>query len=391
MVEKLMQLLESKEDTMIALRRHMHEHPELSFEEVQTSAFIKKFYEGKPVTIDEVPDRYGFVVTINKGKSDNVLTLRADFDALPIQELTDLPYKSQVEGKMHACGHDMHTAYLMGLADALIEMRDEIPGTIKIIHQHAEEMPPGGARDFMKSGLLDDVKRIYGIHVNPLAPVGMVNYHYDDMFSGSMSVTLKIKGKGGHGSEPQLANDAIVAGSHFVVAAQTIVSRRLDPREKAVLTIGSFDAKGAKNVVQENVELGMTVRYYSDAAKKVILDELERISNGTKAMFDVETDLQIIEGNPPLINNPEIVKEALSALSQNEHAGKLYEIPFSVMASEDFATYLRTIPGCFMLIGTAQEKNPASVHNGKFNPSEKALLHAAKVVGLLALDYFDVH
>ena len=163
---------------------------------------------------------------------------------------------------MHACGHDGHTAYLLVLADCLIQLKDEIPGTIKIIHQHAEEVPPGGAKSIVESGLLDDLDHIFGIHLFPLGPSGVVGYHSGYVFPWRAYFKLKIQGVGGHGSSPHLANDAIVAGAHFVTAIQTIISRRLNPFDMGVITIGSFDGKGTFNVIKDSVEIEGDVRYY---------------------------------------------------------------------------------------------------------------------------------
>ena len=187
---------------------------------------------------------YGIVVTIKGGKPGKTIGLRADFDALPIVEETDVPFKSKNEGVMHACGHDGHTAYLLVLADCLIQLKAEIAGTIKIIHQHAEETPPGGAKSIVESGLLDDLDAVFGIHLFPNMPAGTIGIRSGYAMAGRTYFKLKIQGVGGHGSSPHMANDSIVAGAHFVTAVQTIISRRLNPFDVGVITIGSFDGKG---------------------------------------------------------------------------------------------------------------------------------------------------
>jgi len=256
MKEKLMKMLDERKDEMIQIRRFLHEHPEISFEEEKTANYIADFYKGKDVDIQtNVGNGYGIIVTIVGGKPGKTIGLRADFDALPIVEETPVPFKSKNEGVMHACGHDGHTAYLLVLADCLIQLKSELAGTIKIIHQHAEEVPPGGAKSIIESGLLDDLDEVFGIHLLPIAPVGMVGYNKGFAFNGRAYMKLKIQGTGGHGSSPHLANDAIVAGAHFVTAVQTIISRRLSPFEVGVITIGSFDGAGTFNVIKDSVEL----------------------------------------------------------------------------------------------------------------------------------------
>src|SRR5699024_5006944 len=188
----------------------------------------------------------------------------------------------------HACGHDAHTAYLLVLADCFIQLKEELNGTIKIIHQHAEEVPPGGAKSIMESGHLDDVDAIFGIHILPMDPAGVVGYRSGYAFNGRSYFKLKIQGTGGHGSSPHSANDSIVAGAHFVTAAQTIVSRRLNPMDTGVVTIGSFDGKGTFNVIKDSVEIEGDIRYMSTESQKVIEKEMKRIVKGIEAGFGVE-------------------------------------------------------------------------------------------------------
>lgn len=254
MKSKLMEMLESRKQEMIDIRRHLHKYPELSFKEEQTARYIEQFYAGKEVDIrTKVGNGYGIVVTVKGGKPGPTVALRADFDALPIAEETDLPFRSVNEGIMHACGHDGHTAYLLVLADCLIQLKEEIPGTVKIIHQHAEEEPPGGAKSIVESGVLDDVDRIFGIHLLPTDPVGVVGYRGGYAMAGRSYLKVDIQGVGGHGSSPHKANDAIVAGAYFVTSVQTVISRKLNPFDMGVVTIGSFDGKGSFNVIRDRV------------------------------------------------------------------------------------------------------------------------------------------
>ena len=284
MKAQLMKMLEQRKDEMIQIRRYLHEHPELSFQEEKTAQFIIDFYKGKDIDIQtNVGNGYGIIVTIKGGKPGKTIGLRADFDALPIIEETDVPFKSKNEGVMHACGHDGHTAYLLVLADCLIQLKAELTGTIKIIHQHAEEVPPGGAKSIVESGVLDDLDAVYGVHLFPTNPAGEVGYRSGYAMAGRTYFKLKIQGSGGHGSSPHLANDSIVAGAHFVTAIQTVVSRRLNPFDMGVITIGSFDGKGQFNVIKDSIELEGDVRYMTEEVQQLINKEIHRIVNGIEA------------------------------------------------------------------------------------------------------------
>ncbi|QCJ42687.1 amidohydrolase [Bacillus sp. S3] len=394
MKKQLMELLEERREEMIQIRRYLHEHPELSFKEEKTAQYIIDFYQGKDVEIQtNVGNGFGIVVTINGGKPGKTIALRADFDALPILEETNLSYKSKNEGVMHACGHDGHTAYLLILADCLIQLKASLPGTIKIIHQHAEEVPPGGAKSIVESGVLDDVENIFGIHLLPLNPAGNVGYHSGYSFAGRSFFKLTVQGVGGHGSSPHLANDSIVAGAHFVTAIQTVVSRRLNPFDMGVITIGSFDGKGTFNVIKDKVVLEGDIRYMSPEAKKIIETEVHRIAKGVEVEFGVQCELAYESDYPPLYNDPSmtaLVKESLESANQPE-IQQVEEYPM-MSPSDDFAYYLEKIPGCYFYIGCTPKgvEKPYFNHHPKFNIDEDALIVAAKSVGCVVCGYYGI-
>lgn len=394
MKKQLMELLESRKDEMIRIRRHLHEHPELSFKETNTAQYIVDFYKGKDVEVQtNVGNGYGIAVTIKGEKPGGTIAIRADFDALPIEEETDLPFKSKNEGVMHACGHDGHTAYLLILADCLIQMKQEIPGVIKIIHQHAEEVPPGGAKSIVESGLLDDVDHIFGIHLLPTDPAGVVGYHSGYSMAGRSYLKVGIQGTGGHGSSPHKSNDAIVAGAFFVTAVQTIISRRLNPYDMGVITIGSFDGKGTFNVIRDRVELEGDIRYMSEETKEIIRKELDRIAKGLASEFGVECELTFTPDYPPLYNNPEmtnLVKQSIEKANDPD-IKKVVEYPM-MSPSDDFAYYLEKIPGCYFYIGCTPKgaEKPYFNHHPKFDIDEDALLVAAKSVGHVLCGYYEL-
>ena len=295
---------------------------------------------------------------------------------------------------MHACGHDAHTAYLLVLADCLIQLKDEIKGTIKIIHQHAEEVPPGGAKSIMESGHLDDLDAIFGIHVLPMGPAGTVGYHSGYSFNGRTYFKLAIKGRGGHGSSPDKANDSIVAGSYFVTAVQTIVSRRVNPMTTGVVTIGSFDGKGSFNVIKDSIEIEGDIRYSDDDVQKVIDEEFHRIVQGIEALFGVSCELTYTPDYPPLYNNPEITDFVASSLKEmkDKDIKEVKEFP-KLSPSEDFAYYLKKIPGSYFYIGCTPKgvDKPYFNRHPKFDIDEDAILVAAKSVGYVACSYLERH
>jgi amidohydrolase len=394
MKNKLMQMLEDSKDEIIQIRRHLHENPELSFKEEKTSKYIEDYYKGKDVQVEtKVGGGYGIIVTIKGGKQGKTIGLRADFDALPINEETDVPFKSKNPGVMHACAHDGHTAYLLVLADCLIQLKDEIPGTIKIIHQPAEEVPPGGAIGMLESGLLNDLDNIFGIHLLPLGPSGLVGYNSGYVFPGRSYFKIKVQGVGGHGSSPHLANDSIVAGAHFVTAIQTVVSRRLNPFDMGVVTIGSFDGKGTFNVIKDSVEIEGDVRAMTEETRETIEREIRQIAKGIEVEFNVTCELTYTPDYPPLYNNPEVTEMVASYLKKanDKDIVEVQEFP-PMSPSEDFAHYAKKFPACFFYICCTPKgvEKPYFNHHPKFDIDEDALLVAAKAVGTVVCGYYSI-
>lgn len=386
-MNKLFDKLTQKEQKMVEIRRYLHQHPELSFQEVQTAKYIADFYRDKDVMVEtNVGDR-GVKVTIDSGKPGKTIAIRADFDALPIQEETNLSFASQNDGIMHACGHDAHTAYMLVLAETLAEMKDALTGRIVVIHQPAEEVPPGGAIGMIQDGVLEDVDHVIGAHVMSTMAMGKVYYRPGYVQTGRAYFKLTIKGKGGHGSSPHMANDAIVAGSSFVMSLQTIVSRRLNPFETGVVTIGSFDGKGQFNVIKDSIEIEGDVRALTDETKVTIRSEIERIAGGIEATYGVTCDLEYADDYPALYNDPEFTNYVAQVISGN---GLNIEQCEAQPPSEDFAYYAKERPATFIYIGAAPEEGDIYPHHHpKFNISEQSLLLAAKAVGAVVLDYLS--
>ncbi|MER2106868.1 MAG: amidohydrolase [Solibacillus sp.] len=380
--QQLMTMLEARGDEIISIRRHLHQHPELSFEEQQTAQYIAGFYEGKDVTVHRnVGNGYGIIVEIKGAKPGPTIGLRADFDALPIEEQADVPFKSTNPGVMHACGHDGHTAYLLVLADCLIELKDELSGTVKIIHQHAEEKPPGGAKSMMASGLLDDCDMIFGAHLFPSHDAGVVGYRAGHAMAGRAFFKLIVQGTGGHGSSPHQANDSIVAAANFVTTVQTVISRRLNPYDMGVVTIGSFDGRGTFNVIKDAVTLEGDVRYMKEDVRELIEQEVKRIVHGLEVQFGVACELAYETDYPPLVNDEKVVQLVVDALeaSGEKEIREVTEFPLFA-GSEDFAYYALKKPSAFYYIGCKPEHTDVVYmnHHPKFDIDERALLVAAK-------------
>ena len=386
---KLLQKLDDAQSEMIEIRRYLHEHPEVSFKEKATSKYIKDFYQKIGCDTIDYGEGYGFVVDINGGKPGKKLALRADFDALAVQEDNDLPFKSKNDGVMHACGHDGHTAYMMILARALNELKDELTGSIRIIHQPAEEVSPGGAKGMLEAGVLDGVDKVIGIHVMSSMPTGSIGYHQDETQTGRANFTIKIKGHGGHASMPHLSNDAIVAGAYFVTALQTVVSRRIDPFDTASVTIGSFDGTGSYNAIKEDVVLKGDVRVMKETTRKTIRNQILQISAGLEKMFGVKMDIDYDDNYPVLVNDAHLTQQVVHAIK----TANLLEVKDVFDCgmqdpSEDFAYFAQDTPSCFYYVGCQPEDGKNHPHHSPdFMMNEDCLIVAAKSAAIATLDY----
>ncbi|MBP2097515.1 amidohydrolase [Enterococcus rivorum] len=392
--EKLIAALREKETRMIDIRRYLHQHPELSFHETETAKYIANFYIEKGLDVEvetDVNGEHGVIVTIDSGKPGKTLAIRADFDALPIEEETELPFASENKGVMHACGHDGHTAYMLVLAETLAEMKEELHGKIKVFHQPAEETPPGGAIGMIKAGCLDGVDNVVGIHVISTAPFGKVLYCEGEMHSARSFFKLTIEGKGGHGSSPHVANDAIVAGSYFVTILQTIISRRINPFDMGVVTIGSFDGAGSFNVIKDKVTLDGDVRAMSEKARSIIDAEIKQICDGLEVTFGVKCRLEYTTDYPVVYNDPTFTRQVVDILKNTKLDGvDGIEQTVPQPPSEDFAYFAEKVPSTFIHVGGQVEDKPTYFHHHpKFDFNEKALLVCAEVMGSIVVDYLN--
>lgn len=379
MWESIFQNIDSLFDEMVAIRRHLHQYPELSFQEKKTSSYIAAYYRNLGIPHKTNIGGYGVVATLVGGKPGKTVALRADFDALPIQEENDVPYKSTVPGVMHACGHDGHTATLLTLAKALLPYQSELPGTIVFIHQPAEEYAPGGAKPMIEEGVLDGVDAVFGTHLWVDTPFKVIQTSKGPFMAGADRFEITIKGKGGHGAKPQQTKDAIVIGSQLVTQLQQIVSRQIDPIDTAVVTVGTFQAGSAFNIIAETAKITGTVRTFDTNVQDYIIHKLEKVTASVCLPFDAEYDFQYIKGYPPVVNHKKEAELILNACQDIPEIDYTEEIEPS-MVGEDFSYYLLEKPGAFFFTGARLEDHYYPHHHPKFDFDERAMPIAAKAL-----------
>jgi len=382
MNQQLLEKIDAHFDEMVAIRRHLHMHPELSFQEQETANYIIEYYQKLGVPVEPNVSGYGLIARIKGSKPGKRIALRADFDALPIQDEKNVPYKSTVPGVMHACGHDGHTATLLIVGKLLWEMRDDLAGEYVLIHQHAEEADPGGAIGMVQAGVLDGVDAIFGTHLSSNHPTGMIGYRVGPLMAAVDSFELKIQGKGGHGAHPHQTKDAIVIGSQLVMNLQQLVARRVAPTESAVLTVGSFVASNADNIIADTAYLNGTIRTFDKDVRATMEREFRRVVQGTEIAHDCTIELEYRKGYPAIVNHE---KETLFVRDIAQNICDVVEIP-ATMGGEDFAYYLEEKPGTFFFTG-AEPVEYAPHHHPKFDIDEKGMLVAAKVMLSAALEY----
>lgn len=364
---------------MVEIRRYLHQHPEPSFQEYKTAAYIADFYEQLGIPYIKNVGGNGVIATLKGGKKGKTIALRADFDALAIQDEKNVPYRSKNAGVMHACGHDGHTATLLALAKVMLDFQSDLPGTVLFLHQHAEEMAPGGAKPILESGALNQIDAIFGVHLWATSPVGVLQTNKNTLMAGADHFEVNIQGRGGHGALPHETNDAIIIGAELVTKLQTIISRRVDPLKTAVLSIGIFQAGTAFNIIADQAKLVGTVRYLDKTIQKQIIDEMENIIKGVCLSNDATYTFDYQKGYPPLINHALETELVLQAAHHIDELHQIEEVQ-PVMGAEDFAYYLLEKPGSYFFVGAKKEGFAFPHHHPKFDIDERSLPIAAKVL-----------
>jgi hippurate hydrolase len=390
--EKIHQLAKKYAPETIEIRRHIHAHPELSYKEFQTSAFVQEKLKGLDIPF-EIKATTG-VVGIIRGKNPDkrVIALRADMDALPIKEENLVPYKSQNEGIMHACGHDAHTSILLGASKILQELKSEWEGTVKLIFQPGEEKNPGGASLLIKEGVLHNPQpqAIFGLHVHPGLEIGKFSFRGGPSMASADEIYITVKGKGGHAATPHLTVDTILVASHIVVALQQVISRNKNPFSPSVLSISSFQGGYTTNVIPSEVKLMGTFRAMDESwrfhAHKLIHQICKGIAQGMGAEIDVLVDVGY-----PVVNNDEKLYP-IARTKAEEFAGKENVQETEVrMGSEDFGYYTQEIPGCFYRLGVMNVAKGiiSGVHTPTFNIDESAIEKGMGMMAWLGASIYD--
>jgi amidohydrolase len=388
MKEKIQALSAKIYNDVIGYRHHIHANPELSYKEFKTSLFIKEKLTAWGIEFTEMANTG--VVGLIKGSipSENVIALRADMDALPIQEANDKPYRSKNPGVMHACGHDVHSSSLLGTAHILSQLKDEFAGTIKLIFQPAEELLPGGASIMIKEGVLENPKpqAIVGQHVMPLIETGKVGFRSGIYMASTDELHVTVTGKGGHGAQPHQNIDPVLITAHIIVALQQIVSRNADPRVPSVLSFGKVNANGATNIIPNEVKLEGTFRTLNEDWRNEAHKLMKKMAEGIAESMGGSCDFDIHRGYPFLINEEKLTGNARTYAEEYLGAENVIDLDIW-MAAEDFAYYSQVTDACFYRLGTgnADKGTTYSVHTPNFDIDEDALKTSTGLMAYIAL------
>jgi amidohydrolase len=391
--EKIKLLAKAYKEEVVATRRHLHANPELSYQEYNTAAFVKERLEKLGITRIEQKATTGWTALIEgNNPSKKVVALRADMDALPIIEANDVPYKSQNPGVMHACGHDAHTASLLGAAKILNELKDQFEGTIKLIFQPGEEVAPGGASFMIKDGALENPRPqgIIGQHVMPSIPVGKVGFRQGLYMASADELHITVKGKGGHAAMPETLIDPVLIASHMIVALQQVVSRAASPKIPSVLSFGRVEALGATNVIPNEVKIQGTFRTLNEDWRAKAHQKMLQIAHGIVEGMGGALDFEIRRGYPFLQNDPEMTARATEAAKAYLGEDNVLDLDIW-MAAEDFSYYSQVIDGCFYRLGTRNEAKGiiSGVHTPTFDIDEDALEIGAGLMAWLAVSELE--
>jgi amidohydrolase len=397
--QKIAQAAESLRQQLITQRRDFHMHPELSNREERTSRIVAERLRALGLTeIKTGVGKYGVTALLKGARPGAVVAVRADMDALPIQEVNDVPYKSQVPGVKHACGHDAHTTVALGVAEVLSKMRGEIAGTVKFIFQPAEEGAPvgeeGGARLMIKEGAMENPRpaAIFGLHTLPSIEAGQIAYHSGPAMAASDRFFITIKGKSSHGAQPQTGVDAVVIAAECVMALQTIHSRRIDPQEALVLTIGQIQGGKRYNIIADEVKMEGTMRTFNEdvraRAQALTKETLAHITAAYGASFELKFE----ENGALTYNEPQLVEEMLPTIRRVVGGENTLSIkPF--MPAEDFSYFQKVSPGFYYFLGVGNRARGIGSpwHTADFDIDEESLVVGVKVMSNVLLDYLDHH
>lgn len=385
--EEVTRIVAELSPDFVATRHYLHQNPELSHHEAQTSALVaERLREFGLDSVQTNVGGYGVVGTIQGESEGKVIALRADMDALPIQETNDVPYKSCVPGVMHACGHDGHTATLLGAAAALVRLRPRIKGTVRFVFQPAEETT-GGALEMVEQGVMEDVGAIVALHGWPGMPVGQIGVRSGPMMASSDTFIIVIKGRGAHAAYPHLSVDPILIGSQIILALQTITSREISPVDSVVVTVAQFHAGTAFNIIPGQAELKGTVRCLNNATRETMRHRIERIVHGICSASQAECEITYRQGPPVVINDVEVnsLVADVGTLVLGEPNVVALEAPS--MGAEDFSVYLQKAPGAMFRLGVGADMTP--LHTPTYNFADGAVPIGMELFANIALNYLN--
>ncbi len=391
MPSPLLAQAQNLQQRLTAWRRHLHRHPELSGEEAATARFVAdalREMDYQPRT--DIGGKHGVTVDIPVGDTP-FLALRADMDALPITEETGVEYASQNPGVMHACGHDAHTAMLLGAAEILARHRDQLRTSVRLIFQPHEEKFPGGAPDMIAAGSLENVARIFGIHICSDLPSGTVGTRAGGFMAGVNKLAIRIRGVGGHAAMPNQCNDPVVAAAHVIVALQTIVSRNVPVSEPAVVSVTQVRGGTADNVIPEYVDLVGTIRTFAAEVRDLTTRRVREIATSTAATLGCTAEVDVSPGYPVLVNDPAETERALASAETLGFAAEQIVALAPQGGGEDFSYFCQEVPGCFVFVGARDEASECIYphHHPRFNIDEGMLAWGAALHAQVALDAGD--
>lgn len=387
--DRIKQLAEQHFDDLVTMRRHLHSHPELSFEEHETTQYIAAKLKESGYDLQSITETGGYIDIQGKNPDSKVIALRGDIDALPIFEKNEVDYKSKNEGKMHACGHDVHTTCLLGAVRILHALRDQFEGTIRCIFQPGEERLPGGASIMIKNGVLKnpDVSSIIGQHVMPLIDAGKVGFRSGLYMASADEIYIKVIGKGGHGAHPHQNIDPVMIAAQIITQLQTIPSRRAKPSIPTVLSIGKVIANGATNVIPDEVHMEGTFRTYDEEWRATAHQLIEKMCRDIAEAHGATCEAEVRKGYPFLMNNEPLTNKAKAWAEEYLGAENVQNLELWP-AGEDFAYFSQEIPACFYRLGTRNEAEgkTSMVHTPTFDIDEKALKVGSGLMAFLALN-----
>ena len=383
-------------DELVAIRRDIHAHPETGMRETRTAALIRSELEKMGVDEIQQPLPTAVVALIHGKKgAGKCVALRADIDALPVHEETGLPFASVNEGVMHACGHDLHTTMLLGAARTLCHFRDRFAGTVKLIFEPSEDLMPGGARALVAAGVMESphVDAIFGQHVCPSEndSVGRMQL-YKGYFTSAVDLFhIAVHGKSGHGAAPHTAHDAIACAGYLITALQTVVSRRIDPMDSAVLTVGTMSGGDAVNITAGEARMVAVLRSFSDTARDTAIEEVNRICKGIGIAFSCDIEVRLEEGYALQYNDGAMIDLVEQAVTEELGADKVIHLDRPFSGSEDFSFFgkLTNTPSAFMMIDAGRGEELVSLHNGKIVFNEDVMKHGVTGLTAIALEYLS--